>query len=70
MKLEQCADKFKAVLSYLNFTKFHEYLNKYYPSKKFSFEQEKKATQNRLFQKWKWPVNETNLLLVSIDKLL
>ena len=43
MKLEQCADKFKAVLSYLNFTKFHEYLNKYYPSKKFSFEQKKKS---------------------------
>ena len=42
MKLEQCADKFKAVLSYLNFTKFHEYLNKYYPSKIFSFEQKKK----------------------------
>ena len=42
MKLGQCADKFKAVLSYLNFTKFHEYLNKYYPRKKFSFEQKKK----------------------------
>ena len=47
MKLEQCADKFKAVLSYLNFTKFHEYLNKYYPSKIFSFEQKKKKKQHK-----------------------
>ena len=48
MKLEQCADEFKAVLSYLNFTKFHKYLNNYYPNKKFSFVW-KKVTENRLF---------------------
>ena len=64
MKLEQCADKFKAVLSYLNFTKFHKTLKKHYPRTKFSFEW-KKVTENRLFLEMEM-VCEGNKFVASI----